>query len=234
MNYPSLQQNDFKWANVRFSKANLTIKSKGCAIVGLTMLAQFYGEDTDPEKLSKQLRFTPDGDVYWKSFTKIFKDIKYVRAYKWADTSADLKIIDDLLVEWPLLVETRIGWRRKQMHWVVIWKKEDGRYLMSDPLTDAVDFQRKYGNLSNWIYGIRLYKKKIIKSIKFKEFMQIFFKDPQFSTVYQLGTDNFYHAFINEKLFVSLYGEFSSKKIEIKLIDIPKEKIGFPLAGLLQ
>ena len=102
INYINFKQYDLEWANKQIGKSGLLMKDFGCVVTALADLAVFYDKDTDPGRLVEQLRFTKDGLVYWKSFTKIFKDIKYIRAYNWADTSADLKTIDELLVEWPL------------------------------------------------------------------------------------------------------------------------------------
>ena len=58
-----------------------------------------------------------------------------------------------------------------------------------------------------------------------------FFKQSGSNTVYQLGEDQKYHPFISAKLFNDLYGEFVDN--EIVEIEIPNDKIGYPLSGII-
>ncbi len=110
--------------------------------------------------MARSLRFDNQGLVYWSSLTDLYKGIKFIRRYKWWTVKANITNIDKLLETYPLIIETRVGWIRRQSHFVVIWEKKNGRYIMSDPLSTSTDFEKQYGSPSRWIYGAVLYEAK--------------------------------------------------------------------------
>ena len=151
----NLKQNDSRWKNEKIQGSNLTLGSYGCAITCLANLCNFYGKNETPLTLNTKLKFD-NGLVYWDSLP--YSDIRLVAQLSYDNNPADLDKLNSLLKENPLIIETRVGFGRKQSHFVIIWNNENGKYLMSDPNSSSTDFESKYGSPSRWIYRAIIYK----------------------------------------------------------------------------
>jgi len=149
MTYPNFKQNNPKWKNKKIGRTNLSIGSGGCAIACLSNLAKYYCIDAPPNLLTKQLRFTSNGAVYWNSFTTIYPDIRFEGRINWSKGPADINLIHKLLQDRPIIVETRFNHKENKPHWVKIYNQNGD---MGDPLTNSINFKEKYGTFGRWIY----------------------------------------------------------------------------------
>ncbi len=51
-----LSQTDSKWANIKLGSSTIaTIKSDGCLITDAAMVVNYFGKETDPQKLNTDL-----------------------------------------------------------------------------------------------------------------------------------------------------------------------------------
>jgi len=159
MIYPIQRQNLTEYKNIKFSGANLSLYDKGCCVVALTNLCNFFGKKIDPIKLSELLEFTNEGNVIWNSLTKIYPTIKFVWRYDWSNTDARLDIINDLLKQRnPLIVSTMTGKNRRIEHFLNLWEEKNGDYVCSCPLKGGINFKEVYGDPTRWIYKVILYE----------------------------------------------------------------------------
>jgi len=167
MNYPNFKQKDPKWAKDKIGQTNLTMDRWGCAVACLADLCQFYGKDTTPVDLARKLMFTKKAEVYWSSLSELYPDILFRKYTQCLTTPAPIKYIDEKLTAGiPLIVETRINKKERLPHFVILWKKVYGLYIISDPLTDAYDFEKQYGKPARWIYKIAYYEGKKQNRVK--------------------------------------------------------------------
>ena len=65
---PQIFQSDEKWGDDQLALTDGTIGGEGCAITSIAMIFQFYGIDTDPQRLNQFLNsnggYTSEGWVY--------------------------------------------------------------------------------------------------------------------------------------------------------------------------
>ena len=65
---PSFKQTDSRWANVTLGSSGQTIAKIGCATTAIAMMESYrQGITIYPDAMSRQLRYTATGAVYWPS-----------------------------------------------------------------------------------------------------------------------------------------------------------------------
>ena len=65
---PFYKQTDSRWAHVQLGTSGKTIAKVGCATTAIAMMESYRtGTTIYPDAMSKQLRYTSAGDVYWPS-----------------------------------------------------------------------------------------------------------------------------------------------------------------------
>ena len=81
LNVPSFKQTDKRWANVKIGSSGKTIAQIGCATTGIAMVESFRTKTTIyPDAMSKKLKYTPSGSVYWPStYTAITSSSNYLQ-----------------------------------------------------------------------------------------------------------------------------------------------------------
>lgn len=63
---PGFKQNDSRWADVLIGESGKTIKEIGCATTAIAMMeSKRTGTTVYPDAMSRQLSYTPSGNVYW-------------------------------------------------------------------------------------------------------------------------------------------------------------------------
>ena len=66
LSVPSYKQTDSRWAAVQIGSSGKTIAQIGCATTGIAMLESYRtGTTIYPDAMSKKLRYTSGGSVYW-------------------------------------------------------------------------------------------------------------------------------------------------------------------------
>lgn len=127
---PDLKQQDSRWADVQIGTSGKTIAQIGCTTTAIAMLESVrQGRVIFPDAMSRELRYTPSGNVYWPA------------DYKVTTTEAGyLERVYQLLRQGkPVL----LGMRNTagSQHWVVIYGYQGGktlspdRFLIRDPGT---------------------------------------------------------------------------------------------------
>ena len=72
LNVPDFKQTDNRWKNVYIGNSGKTIGQIGCATTGIAMMESFRtGTTIYPDAMSKQLKYTSSGSVYWPSHFKV-------------------------------------------------------------------------------------------------------------------------------------------------------------------
>lgn len=119
LSVPSYKQTDQRWANVKLGTSGKTIKDIGCATTGIAMMESYrLGYNIYPDAMSKKLKYTSSGSVYWPShFYQITSKTDYLS-----------KIYSILESGKPVLLGAKN--RYGSQHWVVITG-----YLGGDSLT---------------------------------------------------------------------------------------------------
>lgn len=65
---PSFKQTDSRWANTMIGQSGKTMAKIGCATTGIAMMESYRtGKTIYPDAMSKQLKYTASGSVYWPS-----------------------------------------------------------------------------------------------------------------------------------------------------------------------
>lgn len=160
---PNFQQTDSLWANQTFSTANLKIKDYGCAICSLANLAVYYGEETLPNILAKQLKFSSEGSVFWDSITSVFPKIKFINRHDWTKVSALMDVIDDYLAKGKILIVSVKKHYWNQEHFITLWDKCEfcDEYICSSPLhKNIIKLADIYGTPSRAICKVIVFDNK--------------------------------------------------------------------------
>lgn len=128
LNVPSYKQTDNRWANVKIGSSGKTIGNIGCATTGIAMMESYrLGYTIYPDVMSKKLKYTSSGSVYWPSnYTSITNKTDYLE-----------NILKLLKSGKPVLfgAKNRYG----SQHWVVITGFSGGdtltasKFIVNDP-----------------------------------------------------------------------------------------------------
>jgi len=66
LNVPSFKQNDSRWAATLIGESGKSMKEIGCATTAIAMMeSSRTGSSIFPDAMSRKLRYTPSGNVYW-------------------------------------------------------------------------------------------------------------------------------------------------------------------------
>lgn len=121
---PSFKQTDSRWANVKIGTSGKTISQIGCATTGIAMMESYRtGQTIYPDAMSKKLKYTSSGSVYWPGhFTTV------------TDSSGYLTKIYNLLKQGkPVLLGAKNS--SGGQHWVVITGYTGGTALVTSGFT---------------------------------------------------------------------------------------------------
>lgn len=128
LSVPGFKQTDSRWAQVQVGESGKTMAQIGCATTAVAMMESFRtGSAIYPDAMSKQLRYTPTGSLYWpEHYTVVINNSGYLNG------------IYSLLQQGkPVL----FGGRNSdgKQHWVVIYGYSGGAaltasgFLIHDP-----------------------------------------------------------------------------------------------------
>lgn len=137
-----LSQRDPRWKGEALGfDTPITIGSDGCALTCLAMLVNGYGFDETPSTLNARLKALGPGSgflgglIVWGGLTRLFPKITFQRIVICRDQPAPLQAIDQSLdAGQPLVIEIDSSPAPGlQNHWVVLYARQGGDYLMLDP-----------------------------------------------------------------------------------------------------
>lgn len=154
---PQLFQSDEKWSGDYLAATDGTIGEDGCAITSIAMIFQFYGIDTDPQRLNWFLDsnggYTPEGWVYWEKAALLAPDrVKHIY-----ENLPSYYLIDSNLERGnPVIVKLRL--RSGVTHFVVIAGKDGWDYLIRDPSINGMRGIYPLKDLGSDILGLRYYE----------------------------------------------------------------------------
>lgn len=82
LSVPSFKQNDSRWAGVKIGTSGKTISQIGCATTAIAMMESYRtGKTIYPDAMSRQLKYTSGGSVYWPShYTTVTNSSGYLSA----------------------------------------------------------------------------------------------------------------------------------------------------------
>ncbi len=151
LNVPSYKQTDSRWAKVTLGSSGKTIADIGCATTGIAMMESYrLGYTIYPDAMSKKLKYTSSGSVYWPSnYTSITNKTDYLN-----------NILKLLKSGKPVLfgAKNRYGGQ----HWVVIIGFSGGetvtasKFIVNDPgskdRTTLQDLLNTHPNFYKYFY----------------------------------------------------------------------------------
>lgn len=120
----NFKQTDSRWAQKEIAESGKTFSQIGCATTAIAMLESHRtGKIMYPDVMSSQLRYTPDGSVYWPANYKTV-----------TNSSGYLQGIYNLLKQGkPVLLGCRNGYGTQ--HWVVVTGYTGGSALTASGFT---------------------------------------------------------------------------------------------------
>lgn len=105
---PSFKQNDTRWANVKIGNSGKTISQIGCATTAVAMMESYRtGKTIYPDAMSRQLRYTSSGSLYWPSHYTAVSGSGYLSG-----------VYEQLKAGKPVLFGAKTS--SGKQHWVVI------------------------------------------------------------------------------------------------------------------
>ena len=107
LSVPSFKQTDSRWSGVTIGSSGKTIGQIGCTTTGIAMMESYRsGTVITPDVMSRRLRYTASGNVYWPS------DYRVTSTYNLS------QILSALQAGKPVLIGARNAYGSQ--HWVVI------------------------------------------------------------------------------------------------------------------
>lgn len=151
LNVPSFKQTDSRWANVTLGSSGKKMADIGCVTTGIAMMESYrLGYTIYPDAMSKKLKYTSTGSVYWPSnYTAVTNKTDYLN-----------NILNILKSGKPVLfgAKNRYGGQ----HWVVIVGFTGGdsvsasKFIVNDPgskdRTTLQDLLNTHPNFYKYFY----------------------------------------------------------------------------------
>jgi len=154
---PAFQQDDPRWTFQLLGPTIDTVGQEGCALTSVAMVFNFYGIDTDPERLNQFLTthggYTDNGWLYWEKAAEL-APTRVAKAYE--DLPSYALIDQNLLAGNPVIV--RLTLRNGTTHFVVIVGKEGWDYLTRDPARSPSWGVYPLKDLTHTIEALRFYR----------------------------------------------------------------------------
>jgi hypothetical protein len=142
-NTQPLSQRDPAWANVSlgFADAGQTLGSHGCTVTVLTMMANGFGFQETPATLNEKLRALGPNQgffgplVAWYGVPRALPGLVLNKLVDCRKTPAPMAEVDAALdAGKPIVAEVDMSPNPNlQNHWVLIYARKDGDYLIHDP-----------------------------------------------------------------------------------------------------
>lgn len=145
-----LNQRDYPMTTL--GNSTVTIARGGCLITDLSMFSHWYGKYRSPDWMAKNLRFTEQGYLYWKSIDDA--DLPFNFEYRYY--KRDDKKIKDILYSEDNACVLQVN---NGLHWVALvgYSKIYG-YRIADPYYgDIVYLKKRYPNITGFAEVSRRY-----------------------------------------------------------------------------
>jgi hypothetical protein len=154
---PQYFQGDDRWAADNLGPTEGTLGAEGCAITSVSMIFNYYGIQTDPQRLNNFLNtnggYTPQGWLYWEKAAELAPTrVKHV----YEDAPSYYLIDSNLEKGNPVIV--RIRFKNGITHFVVIAGKDGWDYLIRDPGSGGVKGIYPLKEFGSDIEALRFYE----------------------------------------------------------------------------
>ncbi|MHC4155903.1 MAG: hypothetical protein ACYST6_13395 [Planctomycetota bacterium] len=151
-------QTDARWADDKVGGSGEKMRAVGCTVCCVSMALEHCGFAVDPGRLNGLLKedhgYTRRGWIRWFAVSKLADDRISVEI----PGKPTAEIIDSTLGSgYPVIAKVMIGPRVP--HWVLIVGKEDGDYLIKDPLGDGRGLE-KLSKYKSGVCSIRILKNR--------------------------------------------------------------------------
>jgi hypothetical protein len=156
-------QNNPLWSKDKLGKSTSTMGGWGCLVTAAATVARYFGIDIDPGRLNKLMT---GRNLYYNGNLFVFDALETLFGIKvdWenfidcADVPAPLDKIDAILArKLPVVVKVDYDTNDDDVdqHWVVIYGKVNGSYIISDTW-DGLEkkFEDRYGDPKRYIFKI--------------------------------------------------------------------------------
>lgn len=174
-------QRDDRWKSEKLNSCLLTLGTSGCLVSILAALCKFFGKDTNPSKLNKDLvekgGFNKDGDYTFfgkngitqpLGISLIYPDIiptLYVETPNNVTVKQFAEIEAQLNKGFPVLLQVDYipATSKLDQHWVLLISKENGNWMVYDPWYGDIASLTRYGKPAETIYKYIFYEGKLPK-----------------------------------------------------------------------
>lgn len=160
-------QKAIEWAKKKLGTSTVaTIGSDGCLLCVVATVLNYFGKDTTPDRLNDDITRVKGWykacRLIYGSISDIYPDISvdWNNYIECADVGAPLDKIDAILKSKriPIVKVDYTPGGSVNEHWVGIIGKEDGNYLIVDPIDGSEQwFQNRYGDPARYIFKIVVY-----------------------------------------------------------------------------
>jgi hypothetical protein len=151
-------QTDPRWADDKVGGSGEKMRAVGCTVCCVSMALEHCGFGIDPGRLNELLKenngYTRRGWIRWFAVSKLADDKISVEI----PDKPTAEIIDSTLSSgYPVIAKVMIGPRVP--HWVLIAGREDGEYLIKDPLGNGSRLE-KLSKYKSGVCSIRILKNR--------------------------------------------------------------------------
>lgn len=159
---------------------------------------------------------------------------EYDVGYEWIEPVSKENLMEALKTS-PIQIAVRTDWYIKDdkyylkeigapNHCITLYGYKEFDYWKTFDHYNGKEYRKL-----DWDFFIGYAMKFTIK----KKDMMTFYKKEGDGAVYQLGADGLYHPIAYERFFLDLYGEWVGERESflIETVDIPDDKVGYPIGG---
>lgn len=146
---PIFSQKDSRWANEILGTSSVTIGAYGCLLTAVSSMCKFYGKETNPSKLNKDLiaigGYENGNLLAYSAITTIYPDI-VVDWDNFLTEPSDSKIDAVLKSDQPVIIQVDYNPNTSalEQHWVTIIGKDANGYLIADPIDGQIAYLSRY------------------------------------------------------------------------------------------
>ena len=168
-----LSQKSAPWGLKKLGFSNVSISGYGCVLVNCSMICNYFGHETTPDKLNEDMKrvhgYYNKNLWQWHKLTEIYPDIKFTGGLDFPNDPTPLNKIDKQLNKgFPVIAYLDYSSKPGiQTHFVLIVGKVNGDYLINDPLGgETYFFKAKYGDIVKRVLGLRFYEGKVLNALQ--------------------------------------------------------------------
>jgi GH25 family lysozyme M1 (1,4-beta-N-acetylmuramidase) len=165
-----MSQKDPKWAGDKLGTSSVTIGAYGCLITSVAMICNYYGKETDPGKINRDLisvnGYASGNLLRFAAVETIYPDIKVDwDSYLSNPTNAQINAVLKSGVPAIVQVDYKPDTPALDQHWVVVIGKDENGYLIADPIDGEKVYLSRYNDKA---YRMVVYEQEEAEKVLFK------------------------------------------------------------------